>query len=59
MLTGYTFHIPLKTETPTEVVQAYVDEVYDKLGGSVKILYDSGTEFKNQLFTEITTQLGV
>ena len=28
MLTGYTFCIPLKTKTATEVVKAYVDNVY-------------------------------
>ena len=38
MLTGYTFCIPLKTKTASEVVQAYVDEICTKSGGSVKIL---------------------
>ena len=51
MLTGYTFCIPLKTKTAAEVVKACV--------GSLKILSDNGTEFKNQLFTDVATELGV
>ena len=47
MLTGYVFCIPLKTKTAEEVFQAYVDNVYSKFGGSIKILSDNGTEFKN------------
>ena len=48
MLTGYTFCVPWKTKTASEVVQAYVDEVYAKFGG-----------FKNQLFKDVATQLGM
>ena len=59
MLTGYTFCIPLKTKTAAEVVKAYVDHVYSKFGGSVKILSDNGTEFKNELFTNVAKELGV
>ena len=58
MSTGYTFCIPLKTKTPSEVVQAYIDEVYAKFGRSVKILFNNETEFNNQLFTNMATQLG-
>ena len=50
---------PLKTKTASQVVQAYVEGVYAKFGGSMKILSDNGTEFKNQLFTDVATQLGV
>ena len=46
MLTGYVFCMPLKTKTAEEVVQAYIDNVYAKFGGSLKILSDNGTEFK-------------
>ena len=59
MLTGYTFCIPLQTKTASEVVQAYVDNVYCKYGGSRKILSDNGTEFKNKLFSKVATELGV
>ena len=35
MLTGYVFCIPLKTKTAEEVLQAYIDNVYSKFGGSI------------------------
>ena len=50
MLTGYVFCIPLKTKTAEEVLQAYINGVYSKFGGSLKILSDNGTEFKNKIF---------
>ena len=59
MLTGYTFCILLKTKTAAEVVKAYVDNVCAKFGGSLKILSDNETEFKNQLFANVATELGV
>ena len=59
MLTGYTFCKPLKTKTATEVVKAYIDNIYTKFGGSNKILSDNGTELKNELFTRVADELGV
>ena len=59
MLTGYTFCVPLKTETANEMIQIYVDKVYTKLQGFLKDLSDTGTEFKNQLYTETASQLEV
>ena len=59
MLTRYIFCIPLKTKTASEVVQAYMNKVYAKSGGTKKILSDNRTEFKYQLFTDVATQLGV
>ena len=59
ILTGYVFCIPLKTKQASEVVQAYIDNVYAKFGGSLKILSDNGTEFKNQLFEQVANELGV
>ena len=53
MLTGYVFCIPLKTNTAEEVLQAYIDNVYSKFGGSLKILSDNGTEFKNKIFEQV------
>ena len=49
----------MKTKTASEVVKACIDNVCAKFGGSLKILSDNGTEFKNQLFTEVATELGV
>ena len=59
MLAGYVFCIPLKSKQVNEVLQAYIDNVYVKFGGSLKILSDNGTEFKNQLFEQIAKELGV
>ena len=58
MLTGFTWCVPLKTKTADEVVTAYKDHIACPFGGSVKILMDNGTEFKNKLFKEVVTKLG-
>ena len=59
MLTVYVFCAPLKTKTVEQVIQAYIDHVYSKFGGSLKILSDSGTEFKNKIFEQVAKELGV
>ena len=59
MCTGFTWCIPLKTKTAEEVAKAYLDHIYSLFGGSVKILTDNGTEFKNKLFKEVATKLGM
>ena len=59
MLTGYTFCIPIPDKSASQVVKAYIDNVYRKYGGSLKILSDNGKEFKNQLFLKVATELGV
>ena len=56
MLAGFTWCIPLKTKTAEEVGKAYLDHIYSLFGGSVKILMDNGTEFKNKLFKEVITK---
>ena len=48
MLTSYIFCIPLRTKTAEEVIQAYIDNIYSKFGGSIKILSDNGTKFKKK-----------
>ena len=53
MLTGYVFCIPLKTKQASEVLQAYIDNIYAKFGGSLKILPDNGTKFKNELLRRL------
>ena len=58
MLTGYIFCVPLKTKQTSEVLQAYINTIYAKFGGSLKILSDNGTELKNQLFEKIAKELG-
>ena len=59
MLAGYVFCIPLKTKTAEEVLQADVDNVYSKFGGSMKMLSDNGTDFKNKIFEQVAKELGV
>ena len=56
MLTGYAFCVPLKTKTAEEVIQAYMDNIYSKFGGSLKMLSDNGTEFKNKMFEQIAKE---
>ena len=58
MLTGFTWCVPLKTKTAEEVSKAYLNHIYSNFGGSVKILMDNGTEFKNKLFKEVIKKLG-
>ena len=50
---------PLKTKVDEEVIQAYIDNVYSKFGGSLKMLSDNGTEFKNKMFEQIAKELGL
>ena len=59
MLTGYVFCVPLKTMTTEEVIQAYIGNIYSKFGGSLKMLSDNGTEFKNKMFGQISKELGI
>ena len=59
MLMGYVFYVPLKTKTAEEVIQAYIDHVYSKFEGSMKILSDNGTEFKNKIFEQVAKELGM
>ena len=59
MLTRYVFCIPLKSKQANKVLQAYIDNVYAKFGGSLKILSDNGTEFKNKLFEQVAKELGI
>ena len=49
---------PLKTKTAEEVLQAYIDNVYSKFGGSLKILSDNGTKFKNKIFEHVAKEFG-
>ena len=59
LLTGYVFCVPLKTKTAEEVIQAYINHVYARFGGLLKILSDNGMEFKNKLFEQVAKELGV
>ena len=56
MLTGYVFCVPLKTKTAEEVMQSYIDYVYSKFGGSLKMLSYNGIRFKNKMFGQISKE---
>ena len=58
MLTGFTWCIPIKLKKATDVARTYMQHVYSILGGSMKILTDNGTEFKNEVFREVLQKLG-
>ena len=58
MLTGFTWCIPIKLKKATDVARAYMQHVYSVLGGSMKILTDNGTEFKNEVFRDVLQKLG-
>ena len=58
MLTGFTWCLPLKTKRADEISKAHLDHIYSNFGGSIKILIDNGTEFKNKLFKEVIKKLG-
>ena len=58
MLTGFTWCIPIKSKKATDVARAYMQHIYSILGGSMKILTDNGTEFKNEVFKEVLQKLG-
>ena len=58
MLTGFTWCIPIKLKKAADVARAYMQHVYSVLGGSMKMLTDNGTEFKNEVFTDVLKKLG-
>ena len=58
MLMGFFFCAPLKTKKAEEVIQTYLNVVYYRFGGYMKILLDNGTEFKNKVFDEVAKKLG-
>ena len=51
--------MPLQTKTVEDILQAYIDQVYSRFGGSLKILSDNGTEVKNKLFEQVAKELDV
>ena len=59
MLMGYTWCIPIADKSAEVIVKSYIKEVYSKYGGSRKILFDNGTEFKNKLFEQVARDLGI
>ena len=59
MLIGYIFCIQIKSKSASDVIRTYIDNLYAKFGGSIKLLSGNGTKFKNELFSTAEGQLGV
>ena len=59
MLKNYTWCIPLFTKDVDKVVHAYLVNMYSKFGGSHKILSESDMKFKNKLFVQVASTLGM
>ena len=59
MLTGFTIAVPIKDKMASTVCDAYRAHVYCIFGGSVRILTDNGTEFRNEQMDELCRQLNV
>ena len=51
--------IPTVDKSVPIVVQAYLKNVHHLFGPSRKILFDNGSEFKNQLFETVAQELGM
>ena len=59
MLTGYTMAIPIPDKSAKTICDTYRTHIYCIFGGSSRILTDNGTEFKNEQFNELCTQLEI
>ena len=57
--TSYMFAVPMKEKSAEIVIQAYLSDIVAHKGGSVAILIDNGTEFKNKVLNKACDQLGI
>ena len=55
----YMFAVPMKETSAENEVQAYLSGIISCKGGSVAILSDNGTEFKNKVLNDIYDLLGM
>ena len=53
------FAVLMKEKSAENVVQAYLSGILAQKGGSVAILNDNGTEFKNNVLNKVYDQLGI
>ena len=56
-LTNYTWCMLLFSKVADKVMHTYFVHMYSKFGGLHKILSDSGTEFKNNLFAQVSSTM--
>ena len=59
MLTGFTVAVPIKDKSANTVCNAYRAHIYCTFGGSVRILTDNDTEFRNKQMDELCKQLNI
>ena len=59
MLTGFTIAVPIKNKNAETICDAYRNHVYCTFGGSIRILMDNGSEFKNYEMKQVCETLGV
>ena len=59
ILMNYTWCMVLFTKRADDVAHAYLVNVYSKFGGSCKILSYNGIVFKNKLFMQVASTLGL
>ena len=57
--TSYMFVVLMKEKSAENVIQACFSGILAKKGGSVAILPDNGTEFKNKVVNEACDQLRI
>ena len=57
--TSYVFTFPMREKSAENAMQANISDISAHKGGSVAILSDSGTEFKNKVLNEMCDQLGI
>ena len=57
--TSYSFAVPMKEKSAENVVQAYLSNILMQKGGSMAIVSDNGTAFKNKMLNEVYDQLGI
>ena len=56
---SYVFAIPMKEKSAENVVQVYLYGIFTHKGGSMAILSESGTEFKNTVLDNACKQFGI
>ena len=56
---SYVFALLFKEESAENVVQAYLSGIFPHKGGSIAVLSDNGTEFKNATLNETYKQFGI
>ena len=55
----YVFVLPMKEKSAENVILAYLSNIFAHKGGSIAILSNNGTDFKNTTFSEACNQLNI